>query len=150
MFLTDSLSNWATSIEHKGNRRYGIPRFVYPTGEAIRFSDDDPRTTLRSDANMVAISSRMMETNDKLLWIYHSPRLQKFVKEIMQYETLYPYNNCDLGLAMNVSRPVSKERLSATNVSLGFHFDTINSSPASRECSKFIQARGATGNKCQK
>ena len=88
-----------------------------------------------------------MNTNDTLQWIYHSPHLQQFVKEIMQYETIYPYNNCDVGLAINVARPVSKESVCNTNVSLGFHFDAINSSPSGNESTTFIQARGATGNK---
>ena len=145
--LADQLTDWAESMECNGNRGYGIPRFVYPPGEAKRFKDDDPRKALRSDVNIVAISSRVMDTNDTLQWIYHSPHLQQFVKEIMQYETIYPYNNCEVGLAMNVARPVSKERISNTSVSLGFHFDAINSSPAAgNESTTFIQARGATGN----
>ena len=118
---------------------------MYPPGEAIRFNDGDPRKALISDVNMVAISSRVMETNDTLQWIYHSPHLQQFVKRIMQYDDIYPYNNSDLGLAMNVSRPVSKDRFSHTEVALGFHFDSINSSPAGNDSTAFIQARGATG-----
>ena len=87
-----------------------------------------------------------MQTNDTLQWIYHSPHLQQFVKRIMQYKDLYPYNNCDVGLAVNISRPVSKERIDQTEVSLGFHFDSINSSPAENESGiAFLQARGATG-----
>ena len=94
---------------------------------------------------MVAISSRMMATDDKLQWIYHSPHLQEFVRRIMKYDELYPYNNCEVGLAMNVSRPILDETESTTEVSLGFHFDSINSSPAGSDGKNFVQARGATG-----
>ena len=118
---------------------------MYPPGESIRFNDSDPRKALKSDVNMVAISSRVMEINDTLQWIYHSPHLQQFVKRIMQYDDIYPYNCSDLGLAMNVSRPVPKDSISHTDVSLGFHFDSINSSPAGNDSTTCIQARGATG-----
>ena len=94
---------------------------------------------------MVAISSRVMETDDTLQWIYHSPHLQQFVKRIMQYDHIYPYNNCEVGLAMNVSRPVVDQKRFPTEVSLGFHFDSINSSPTGSDSTKFVQARGATG-----
>ena len=94
---------------------------------------------------MVAISSRMMAADDKLQWIYHSPHLQQFVKRIMQYDDIYPYNDCEIGLAMNISRPVVTKENRQTEVSLGFHFDSINSSPAATNSTKIIQARGATG-----
>ena len=135
------------TIECKGNRRYGVPRYVYPPGEATRFDESDPRKALKSDVNMVAVSSRMMEKDDILLWIYHSPHLQLFVKRIMQYKCIFPYSTCDLGLAMNISRPVvSEENRIPTNLALGFHFDSINSSPATDTSNTFAQARGATGN----
>ena len=141
----EELSSWAESIEHKGNKRFGKPRFVYPPGEASQFKEEDPRKALKSDVNMVAISSRMMKADDKLQWIYHSPHLQQFIKLIMQYDDIYPYNNCDIGLAMNICRPVVSKENVQTEVSLGFHFDSINSSPAATNSTKFVQARGATG-----
>ena len=143
--FSEELSSWAESIEHKGNKRFGKPRFVYPPGEASQFKEDDPRKALKSDVNMVAISSRMMAADDKLQWIYHSPHLQQFVKRIMQYDDIYPYNNCEIGLAMNISRSIVTKENRLTEVSLGFHFDSINSSPAATNATKFVQARGATG-----
>ena len=143
----DILSDWALTIECKGNRRYGVPRYVYPPGEATRFEETDPRKALKSDVNMVAVSSGMMQKDDILLWIYHSPHLQLFVKRIMQYNCIFPYNTCDLGLAMNISRPAaSEDNRKPTNVALGFHFDSINSSPSTDTSNTFAQARGATGN----
>ena len=48
---------------------------------------------------------------------------------------------------MNISRPVvSEENRIPTNLALGFHFDSINSSPATDTSNTFAQARGATGN----
>ena len=65
----------------------------------------------------------------------------------MQYKCIFPYSTCDLGLAMNISRPVvSEDNPIPTNVALGFHFDSINSSPATDNSNPFAQARGATGN----
>jgi len=92
---------------------------------------------------MVAASLKTMQVDDIMLWIYHLPDLQVFIQRVMQFQAIFPYNTCDLGLAVNIARPL--EPGVNSEVSLGFHFDAINSSPYGKDSSQTFQARGATG-----
>lgn len=171
------VAEWAEEKEKNGNgnNRYGTTRYVYPPGEAQRFDDSDPRKALRSQVNLCAIGAkRHMSKNDIVQWIYHSPHLQRFIKGIMEFKEIYPYNS-DIGVAVNVNRSIDefkqlqtsapenisnvsnesksngevkeKEEEKKTNfpqTALGFHFDSIDSS-IQQSLSSINQARGATG-----
>ena len=76
--------------------------------------------------------------NSKSNGSFEGPQLHPLLR-------VHPYNNCEVGLAMNISRPVQNKNSMQTEVSLGFHFDSINSSPVGSDVTKFVQARGATG-----
>ena len=70
----------------------------------------------------------------------------EFTRKIMQFQAIFPYNESPLGLAVNLSRTIdSSINNNKGELSLAFHFDSINSSPYSKDPTKIIQARGATG-----
>ena len=164
------IADWAEEKEMNGNgnNRYGTTRYVYPPGEAQRFEETDPRKALRSQVNLCAIGGqRHMFKDDIVQWIYHSPHLQKFIKGVMDFKGIYPYNS-DIGVAVNVNRPfdefqkqrkgggdqndMKKQKVEweqkgekAPQTALGFHFDSIDSSIKESLSSTINQARGATG-----
>lgn len=136
----DSIAHHSISLESKGNRRYATTRTVYPPGEVKQWDDDDPRKQLLSEANLVAVGSSKMECEDAVQWIYHSPHLKLFVQRAMKFVSIYPYQS-DLGVAVNIMKKSPNDH---AKTSLGFHFDTIDSSVGNTK-SENRNTRGATG-----
>jgi len=151
-----TITQWAESIEERGNHRYGIPRSVYPPGEVLTFTADDGRKNLYMDVNMTALASRHMAADDAVQWIYHLPHLKLFVQGVMRFSQLHPYLS-DLGVAVNIMRPEGPNtvlpvaafsegmRLGGKRTALSFHFDTIDSSVVNSRACGNMNARGATG-----
>jgi hypothetical protein len=79
-----------------------------------------------------------MGPEDAVQWIYHSPHLQMFVKEVMGFNAIFPYHS-DLGVAVNIMRPHGDAK-----TALGFHFDSIDSS-LQVDMAGNQNAKGATG-----
>lgn len=147
----DAITEWALSIEHKGNSRYNSERSVYPPGEVKQWDSSDPRKVLKSEVNMVAVGSSSMGCDSAVQWIYHSPHLQLFVQKVMQFAAIFPYHS-DLGVAVNIMRPSVSAAIRAPKTALGFHFDTIDSSVVTSdvlegktETMENKNSRGATG-----
>ena len=133
-----NLGKYCNAIEHKGKRRYGDPRPSYPPGEWATWDETDPRKSITTEVNMTAVASRHLPShNDDVLWIYHSPHVQKFIEITLGCNNLFPYLN-DLGIAVNIMRPRP-----TTQFALGMHFDSVDSS--NKEDSGLKQAKGVTG-----
>jgi hypothetical protein len=135
------LSKYCDGIESKGKRRYGQPRPSYPPGEWANYDDSDPRKSILTDVNMTAVASRHLNgADDDILWIYHSPHLQMFIEQTLGTQSLFPYLS-DLGIAVNIMRPRPDAQ-----TSLGFHFDSVDSSTQKdKQSSGIQQQKGVTG-----
>jgi hypothetical protein len=66
------IATWGISLENIGKSRYSTHRTVYPPGEAMRFSDTDPRKNLISETNLTAIAKLHMKGNESIQYITHN------------------------------------------------------------------------------
>ena len=97
------------ALENVGCSRYSTSRSVYPPGEVKQMDEEDPRKTIMTGVNMVAVGAGRMAADDAVQWIYHSPHLQLFVQGVLRLSTIHPYQ-CDLGVAVNIMRPTDNAK----------------------------------------